>query len=149
MEIKDYLLIIFGAFIGSLSFIIKDCYISILNYHKEQSNFNQIVKSYKTLIEKLKKNIENNPGRVLELRCSNSLYLCSFGGRKAEPIIDGNTDFDAESFLANLYSFKFIYIMDLDTSGITTGSAFSSTRNRTVKYVLADNFINKINIYKV
>ena len=34
MELKDFLLIIFGAFIGALSFIVKDTYLGILKWNK-------------------------------------------------------------------------------------------------------------------
>ena len=147
MELKDFLLIIFGAFIGALSFIVKDTYLGILKWNKNRNNFNNIAKSYSPIIKKLKDNITQKPGIVLELRASNKLFLCSYGGKKAEPIIDDES-FDVNSFLANLYSCGFIYNMDLDTSTIATGN-FSKLGNRTVKYVLSDIFIKQIKKYIV
>ena len=143
MGIEDYLLIIFGALIGALSFLVKELYFWIKNCHNKRSNFQQLTNSYKVVINSLKKAVKENPGRVLELRAGNNLSLCSLGGKRNTAIIDDQS-VDAGTFLAELYCYKFIYYMDLDTSSIMSGNAVSSIRNRTVKYVLSDDFIKEL-----
>lgn len=143
MEIKDCLLILFGALVGAFSFVIKDLYLWIKNCRKEKSDFLQVVNAYKPVIKRLKVCIEEAPGRVLELRSGNKLFLCSFGGKEANPIII-HENFDAGSFLADLYCCKFIYYMDLDTSLITSGGQVARVGNKTVKYVLTADFLNKV-----